>query len=585
MSTPLQTSLFADLVLPRPKPVFEAVNALADESGVEERGAVFTAREVVEAILDLCEYTPDRALANLRLLEPSFGRGDFLVPVVRRLLASLERIDLDPRDDIQRLRDCIRGVELHRATFLETRRVLEGLLHSAGLAEEAEGLLSAWLVNDDFLLAERLGTFDVVVGNPPYVRQERVPAPLLRLYRERFETFVHRADLYVPFYEKGLDLLQPGGWLGFICANRWVRNQYGAALREKVGRGFHLKYFIDLERAAAFQASVIAYPAITVLQRAPAGPTLLSVGGRDSTAGLPAIVRDLRSAAEGDEPATDILAVDVVTPGPDPWLLECPTVVQHLRDLEARLPSLEEAGARVGIGVATGADRVFIGRFEDLPVEPDRKLPLAMASDCREGGVDWGGMGVVNPYLDDGQLAPLDEFPKFAAYLHSHRDALERRHTAQRQPHRWYKTIDRIYPALTATAKLLIPDIKGDATVSLDEGRYYPHHNLYVVTSPRWDLLALQSVLRSSLALAFVAAYSPKMSGGFLRFQAQYLRRIRCPRWEDIQEEDRERLAGVTDSPVTECDDAVFSALRLSKAAADAIRRFAESVRVRGAGA
>jgi hypothetical protein len=114
-------------------------------------------------------------------------------------------------------------------------------------------------------------------------------------------------------------------------------------------------------------------------------------------------------------------------------------------------------------------------------------------------------------------------------------EALAARHVAQRTRASWYRTIDRVYPELTGTPKLLIPDIKGEPMVVLDEGQFYPHHNLYHVTSSTWDLRALATVLRSSIAVLFVSTYCVKMSGGFLRFQAQYLRRIRIPRWDDVR--------------------------------------------------
>ena len=71
--------------------VTDAVERLAESGGVEERGAIFTKREVVDFILDLCGYTPDRPLHTMRLLEPSVGEGDFLIPIVDRLLASYRR--------------------------------------------------------------------------------------------------------------------------------------------------------------------------------------------------------------------------------------------------------------------------------------------------------------------------------------------------------------------------------------------------------------------------------------------------------------------------------------------------------------
>jgi hypothetical protein len=86
-----------------------------------------------------------------------------------------------------------------------------------------------------------------------------------------------------------------------------------------------------------------------------------------------------------------------------------------------------------------------------------------------------------------------------------------------------------VYPELVTKPKLLIPDIAGANEVAYDEGRFYPHHNLYFVTSDSWNLEVLGGLLSSRVALFFVWSYAVKMRGGYLRFQAQYLRRIRLP--------------------------------------------------------
>lgn len=582
MASVQQSSLFPGSEVADHPDVVRAVEALRSEGGVEARGAVFTSQVVVEAILDLCNYTEDRDLEDVRLLEPSFGRGDFLIPAVGRLLASIDRRGLDPKDHLTELRSCIRAVELHRETFASTRIDIHNILCGAGFSESDSALLcDSWLVNGDYLLTPGLGNFDVVVGNPPYVRQERIPAPLLRTYRERFETFVSRADLYVLFYEKGLGSLTADGRLGFICANRWVRNQYGGALRALIGRSFQLEYFVDLERADAFKDEVIAYPAITIIRKRSEGSTVVASGLRNSTSGLDELVPNLQAVAAGEtRPGSGVERVRVIRSNTDPWLLDAPALVGLLRDLEARFPPLEEAGARVTIGVATGADRVFLGKFDELPVEESRKLPLAMASDCRNGRVEWSGMGLVNPYLEDGSLVPLGDFPKLRAYLGEHESILRGRHVAKRNPSRWYKTIDRIYPDMLETPKLLIPDIKGDAAVTYDSGEFYPHHNLYVVTGTSWDTGALMTLLRSSIALAFVAAYSPRMAGGFLRFQAQYLRRIRCPRWHELPLSVQERLTAAAFDEQAACDEVVFDAFGISASVRKQVRRYAESARI-----
>lgn len=570
---------------PRPTAVTKAVDTLAASGGLEERGAVFTKSGVVDAILDLCGYRSEQRLVERRLLEPSFGDGDFLLLAVARLADSFWRTGRGEKEALDTLSDAIRGVELHRETFEKTSLRVVSVLKEAGFTDKtARGLVGRWLVNDDFLLADIDGTFDFVVGNPPYVRQERIPDALLRLYKRRYATLYDRADLYVLFYERGLDLLREGGALGFICANRWIKNKYGGPLREKTANGFRLKFFIDLERADAFHSEVIAYPAITVIERSQSGGTLVALGNRDSAAGLEALVAHLLAVGNGKAAPTDyddVAAIKNVACRRDPWLLDAPRTLHIVRELEARLPTLEDAGAKVGIGVATGCDRVFLGRYDDLPVEEDRKLKMAMAADCADGLATWSGWGVVNPYTESGQLAPLEEFPRFAAYMEAHGEALKKRHTAQKQPSRWYKTIDRIYPELVHRPKLLIPDIKGEATVAYDGGVCYPHHNLYVITSEEWDLRALQAVLRSSVALMFVAAYCIRMSGGFLRFQAQYLRRIRCPRWADLDEASRIALVEVALSPDQEAiDTAVLPLFGLSDEEARLVSEFASEVRV-----
>ena len=226
---------------------------------------------------------------------------------------------------------------------------------------------------------------------------------------------------------------------------------------------------------------------------------------------------------------------------------------------------LEDAGCKVGIGVATGADKAFIGNFDVLDVESDRKLPLVTTRDIRSGEVVWQGQWVINPFADRGGLVDLQDYPRLGRYLEAHRDVIANRHCAQKFPQNWYRTIDRINPALVHRPKLLIPDIKGNAHVVFEEGKLYPHHNLYYVTSDEWDLRSLQAVMLSAISRLFVATYSTQMHGGFLRFQAQYLRRIRIPLWSNVSKELRVELAeAALKLDIQRCNRAVFKLYGLS---------------------
>src|SRR5262249_52679438 len=147
----------------------------------------------------------------------------------------------------------------------ETESKVFALLRDRAISKhDARQLVRAWLTQGDFLLTPLSGTFEYVVGNPPYVRQELIPDALITEYRDRYRTVFDRADIYIPFIERSLSLLSQGGALGFICADRWMKNRYGGPLRQMVAEGFHLKIYVDMYDTPAFHTEVIAYPAITV---------------------------------------------------------------------------------------------------------------------------------------------------------------------------------------------------------------------------------------------------------------------------------------------------------------------------------
>ncbi|EHE9890485.1 modification methylase PaeR7I [Escherichia coli] len=541
-----------------------ATEALAAEGGLEARGAIFTRSEVVDFILDLAGYTEDQPLHEKRLLEPSFGGGDFLLPIIQRLLSAW-RAARPNGTAVDDLGDAIRAVELHHDTFRSTYTAVVALLKREGLsANAATALAGRWLSQGDFLLAPLEGQFDFVVGNPPYVRPELIPAPLLAEYRSRYQTMYDRADIYIPFIERSLTALSAGGNLGFICADRWMKNRYGGPLRSLVAERFHLKIYVDMVDTPAFHSDVIAYPAITIISREGGGATRIAHRPSIDRATLTTLA-GLLSAQTLPKDAGPVRELARVTNGAEPWLLESSDQMALIRRLEGAFPLLEEAGCKVGIGVATGADKAFIGDFESLDVEPDRKLPLVTTKDIMTGEVQWRGQGVINPFAESGGLVDLGEYPRLRRYLEARRDVIAGRHCAKKAPANWYRTIDRITPALAARPKLLIPDIKGESHIVFEGGELYPSHNLYYVTSDDWDLRALQAVLLSAVSRLFVATYSTKMRGGFLRFQAQYLRRIRIPRWADVPEPLRRELAeAAIKRDVQACNRAVFRLYGLS---------------------
>lgn len=506
-----------------------ALAELAPDPGADY-GEVFTRRWVVDLILDLIGYTPEKDLGAQMLIEPSCGTGAFLVPVVERLIESSE---IHGRN-LGSLRAAIRAFDLLGANAERSRKAAAELLTGRGMtADEAEALVREWVTTGDFLLhSHEPASADYVVGNPPYIRLENVSRRTMDAYRRICPTMRGRADIYVGFFERGLDLLKCGGALSFICADRWMRNQYGADLRELIASAYSVETVVAMHDVDAFEDDVSAYPAIVVFRRGDQGKAAVvdADGAFDAQQArrLSTWVRRGRKPSISER-SFEASRVDGWFEGRDLWPAGSPGQLALIADLESRFAPLQDAatGTRVGIGVATGCDDIFITSDPDL-VEPERLLPLLQAPDTTTGAVDWSGRYLVDPWNGSG-LVDLERYPRLAKYLHTNGDRLRKRHIAQKRPTAWYRTIDRVDHRLTDRRKLVLPDMKASAHPVLDAGNFYPHHNLYYVVSDAWDLEVLGGLLLSDFANLFVGAYCVKMRGGTYRFQAQYLRRIRVP--------------------------------------------------------
>ncbi|GCD44091.1 Eco57I restriction-modification methylase domain-containing protein [Streptomyces paromomycinus] len=514
-----------------------------------EHGEVFTRRWVVDLILDLLGYTSDKDLCEVKLVEPACGSGAFLIAVASRISASC-RTHNRPLGDAAA---SVRALDLLEHNVQQSRAVVEKQLIDEGWQpKEARQVAAAWVKRGDYLLQPDADhRADYVVGNPPYIRLEDVPDDRMAAYRSVCPTMGGRADIYIGFYEVALRSLKPDGRLGFICADRWMRNQYGRRLRQLVTRRFSMDLALIMHDVDAFEDQVSAYPAITIISNRYQGRAVAA----DTT-------RAFDSAQAGDfaswyaEDATESITTAAFQaarmphwfPDEDSWPAASPARLAVLEELTERFRLLEDTqtGTRVGIGIATGADKVFL-TDDDTLVESDRLLPMAMVRDTTNGTLNWNGTYLVNPWTADGDLVDLTAYPQLAAYFEKHGAALRKRYVAVKQPHRWYKTIDKVDHRLTRRPKLLFPDMKLTIHPVLDEGRLYPHHNLYFIVSDVWDMRVLGGLLLSKVAEAFVEAYAVKMRGGTLRFQAQYLRKIRVPDPAAIRESDRAALADAFD--------------------------------------
>ena len=334
MSEDVQLSLEPQPSLPQ-----SAYNYGVRTSGATH-GVVLTKPHIVALILDLAGYTSDRDLSSLRLLEPACGEGAFLLPAVERLLASAERSNAARAN----LRDAVSAYDIDQVHVDRSREAVAEVLRQHHFSRaEARQLAAHWIAQGDFLLARQDRRFDVIVGNPPYVRIEQLDPGLQAEYRRRFESLFDRADLYVAFIEQSINLLSTEGVLSFICADRWIANKYGAPLRRIVADRCGVECYVDLHKASPFESDVIAYPSIFAMRRRKTNQVKvvsLATGSREECESvLPAM-----QGGTADGQRVRLSVYDSWFTGDEPWIISSPQQLAALRALEAARRRRTHAG-------------------------------------------------------------------------------------------------------------------------------------------------------------------------------------------------------------------------------------------------
>ncbi len=213
-------------------------------------------------------------LLNLKILDPACGSGAFLNQALEYLINEHKNL----QNDLALMGDLF-------ASYMVEEEILEHNLYGVDINEDAVEIakLSLWLrtakrgrpltkLADKIVCANSLlempfskNSFDVVIGNPPYVRQEAIKGQkevLSKIYKVANGT----ADLYVYFYELALNMLKPNGLKGFICSNKFFRAKYGENLREYILQNSTILQIADFNGVKIFEDATVD-SAITIFQK------------------------------------------------------------------------------------------------------------------------------------------------------------------------------------------------------------------------------------------------------------------------------------------------------------------------------
>jgi type I restriction-modification system DNA methylase subunit len=407
-----------------------------------------------------CEIA--QRIKEIKILDPACGSGSFLVKVVRYLFRFYEELVeklKDVRDGFfvvanERLRKVREILEINSTFDIElAKKIVSRHVFGIDLDKSAISVArtNIWkemlklkpeiykldrirsirdhqlfpsleenIIHADTLLSDIDTTFTVIVGNPPYVRDERLDKNYKNALLERYPIAVSTWDLYAYFILRAYELLEEGGVLGFIVSNKWLRAEYGEPLREFLARNVQIKEIRDYTGCNVFPSARVDPMTIIFQKSKPTEPYEFSfVRGKDEIE----------------------IRVSSTVLSASPWILEREEVYQIKRKLEAVGKPLKEWDVKIYRGVLTGYNDAFIIDTQtrnrilaNCKDEEERKRteeiikPVLRGRDIERYRYKWAGLWIILATKHTTTSCILN-------YLERHKEALERRAGDQE----WYE--------------------------------------------------------------------------------------------------------------------------------------------------
>ena len=480
------------------------------------------------------------ALRNLTIVDPACGSGAFLVAafdllaaefrrVVECLAALGEPIDFDPFDEI--VTRNLYGVDLNAESVEITRLAL--WLKTACNKHHLQNLEATIRVGnsliDDPVFTDRpfdwrtafgdvfaQGGFDVVIGNPPYVRMELIK-PVKPYLEKHYIVAADRADLYAYFFERGVGVLKEGGRLGYISSSTFFRTGWGENLRRFLGDRVAVEAVVDFGDLQIFEG-VTSYPAIVTLRKGTASPD-----GTVSFLKVDALPNDIEL-----EFASKAQTMPQVRLCAGSWQFEAAPLAA-LRDKIVRgRETLGEVYGPPMRGIVTGLNEAFVidptirdRLVKQHPNSAELLKPFLRGENIKRWRVEPEGLFLIN--TPKGKVN-IDDYPAIRDWLLPFKPELERRATKQE----WFELqqAQLAYHASMSEPKLVWAHFQDEPSFVIDRSGALLNNKCFFVPSDDPCLLAL---LNSRCFWFQLISKARIKRGGYVEAEAQYVEALSMP--------------------------------------------------------
>ncbi len=512
------------------------------------------------------------SISKLRIVDPACGSGVFLVMAFDWLKAELMRCNsaleklgegalFEPDSEI--LTHNLFGVDVNEESveiaklslWIKTARhgkvldslddnfrVGDSLIEDSSYAYRSHGFV--WKEAFKEIFAE--GGFDIVLGNPPYVRQELLK-DLKPWLQGRFEVYHGVADLYAYFFERGLRILKPGGRMGYISSSTFFKTGSGAPLRDYLRNKATLETVVDFGDHQIFEG-VTTYPAILTM-RNEAPPT-----GHDvSFWKIDVMPKDNFDLAYRDlnQPYPQSVL------GGGSWELENPALRNLRNKIVAGRPTLKAVYGSPLYGIKTGRNEAFVidRKTRDALIAEDPKSaeilkPFLEGRDIRRLRAEPRDIWLI--FTRQG--VDLKRYPAIKRYLEGFRELLEPKPKDWKPtqaestwvgrkpgPYKWYEIQDTVdYHQKFDGSKIVYAHFLNNPMFLLDNSGMYANNKAYIVPNAGYFELAL--FISNALWLVFTGL-TTMVRGGFYEATTQNVERLPIPPATDAQKAELGALA------------------------------------------
>jgi type I restriction-modification system DNA methylase subunit len=404
--------------------------------------------------IEFWESYRDEVLVKTRIIDPACGSGAFLIAAFDYFASQYQRVNDNLRFlkhqttenmelDKTILRNNLFGVDLSPESVEITKLSLwlktatqgktltyldDNVKIGNSIVADSQFTDLPFIWESEFSQVFSEGGFDVVIGNPPYIRQELL-SPFKPYLQENYQTYDGVADIYIYFYEKGLNLLKPEGILSYIVTNKWLRSGYGEPLRRFFSQSSVFEQIIDFGHAPIFE-DADTFPCIIAARKSEVSNT---ENGNKSVLICSVPREDLKNInlSQYVQNQENSYTIPWSRFTANAWSLEPPAVDDLMRKIQrVGIPLKEFAGVKPICGIKTGFNEAFFidDATKNKLVQADLKCaeiikPLLRGQDIKRWIPEWDKFWIIFAHKD----IDIEQYPVIKEHLEIYRNKLEAR--------------------------------------------------------------------------------------------------------------------------------------------------------------